>query len=81
MTGRLTRFTRHIFATPLSRELGWALLIKIVALGLIGWIFFRDTEPPTTVEVIRNHLLRNTSDLQSAPSSSQGEPHGNGNRR
>jgi hypothetical protein len=82
MTGRLSRFTRLIFATPLSRELAWALLIKMATLGLIGWVFFRDTEPPATVEVVGNHLLRNnSSDLQYAPSFSQGEPHGIGNRR
>ena len=80
--GSLHRFTRFIFATPLSRELVWALLIKMAALGLIGWLFFRETEPPATVEVVEHHLLRNNfSDAPSTPIFSQGEPHGNGNRR
>lgn len=81
-TGFLQRFTRFIFASPLRRELVWALLIKMAALGLIGWLFFRETEPPATVDVVEQHLLRNNlSDPASAPIFSEGEPHGNGNRR
>lgn len=82
MTGLINRFTRVIFATPLSCELTWALLIKMAALGLIGWVFFGDPAPTATVEAVDTHLLQNhSSDPKSVSIFSQGEPHGIGNRR
>lgn len=81
-SGPLYRFARFIFATPLSRELTLALLIKMAALGLIGWLFFRDPGPPASVDEIGHHLLNSkAADLRCTPVFSQGEPHDIGNRR
>lgn len=70
----------RLFATPLRRELAWALLIKMAALGLIGWAFFSAPKPVQTVKSVSTHLLQKHSpDI--VPTASNGEPHGIGNRR
>lgn len=74
-TGPLQRFTRFFFATALSRELTWALLVKLTALGLIGWIFFGDSAPPATAQAVDRHILRTPAPgTPPGASSYQGEP-------
>ena len=80
-SGLINRFTRSIFTTSLRRELTWALVIKMAALGLISWVFFADPAP-RTAQAVSAHLLQNNgSDVPAGPMLPQGEPHGIGNRR
>lgn len=80
-TGRIFRLTRFIFATPLSRELTLALLIKMVALALIGLVLFREPAPRPTSDAVGSHMLKSRlANLNSQSTSSLGEPHGIGNR-
>ncbi len=81
-TGHIHRLTRFVFATPLSRELALALLIKMAALALIGLVLFREPTPRPTSDAVGSHMLKSRlANLNSQSTSSLGEPHGIGNRR
>lgn len=89
----LQQFAQFVFATPLSRELAWALLAKTVALALISGLFVRDPAPFSTIAAVEHHLFRSqvSQATGGAPSGepvdrsaftfSPGDPHGAGNRR